>query len=90
MANHGNPQIAAVIYQTGFVIDDFLNEVAGRLRADAVRLGGAVQENLRSAADEACAAMVLTEPDRSGGSGFPRSWERKQKAAGSMLPALPK
>jgi hypothetical protein len=61
MANHGNPQIAAVIYQTGFAIDDFLNEVAGRLRADAVRLGGAVQENLRSAADEPCAAMVLTE-----------------------------
>jgi hypothetical protein len=56
-----NPRIAAVIYDTGFAIDDFLNEVVGRLRADGVRLGGAVQENLRGAADQPCAAMVLTE-----------------------------
>jgi hypothetical protein len=56
-----NPRIAAVMYDTGFAIDDFLNEVVGRLRADGVRLGGAMQENLLGAADEACAAMVLTE-----------------------------
>jgi hypothetical protein len=59
MANH--PRIAAVIYNSGFAIDDFLNDVVSRLRADGVRLGGAVQENLRGANDEPCAAMVLTE-----------------------------
>jgi hypothetical protein len=59
MAN--NVRIAAVIFEGGFAIDDFLNEIAKRLRAEGAHLGGAVQENLRGSADEACAAMVLTE-----------------------------
>jgi nucleoside-triphosphatase THEP1 len=59
MANSGSVRVAAVIYAAGFAIDDFLNEIASQLRAEQVRLGGAVQENLRG--DEPCAAMVLTD-----------------------------
>ena len=54
-------RIAAVIFQGGFAIDKFMNEVATRLRADGVRLAGAVQENLGGPGDEACAAMILTD-----------------------------
>lgn len=61
MANYESVRIASVVYHAGFAIDAFLCEIASRLRTDGVRLGGAVQENLRAAADATCAAMVLTE-----------------------------
>ena len=59
MAN--NVRIAAVVFEGGFAIDEFLGEIAKHLRAEGVRLGGAVQENLREADGAPCSAMVLTE-----------------------------
>ncbi len=61
MPNAGIVKIAAVIFQGGFAIDELMHEVATRLRADGVRLAGAVQENLRGPDEEACAAMILTD-----------------------------
>jgi hypothetical protein len=53
-------RLAAVIYQAGFQIDDFLTRAANLLRADHVRVGGALQENVPSAAG-ACSAMTLVD-----------------------------
>jgi hypothetical protein len=56
--------LAAVVYQTGFRIDDFLAAVARRLRAEGLRIGGVVQENAGAA--DACAAMTLVDLTSSG------------------------
>ena len=56
----GTIRLAAIIYQAGFRIDDFLIRVANLLRADHIRLGGALQENAPGAADT-CSAMTLVE-----------------------------
>ena len=56
----GTVRLAAVVYQAGFQIDDFLTRAASLLRADHVRLGGILQENARAAAG-ACPAMTLID-----------------------------
>ncbi len=53
-------RLASVVYRPGFQIDDFLTWTAGQLRADGVRLGGALQENARGAAG-VCSAMTLID-----------------------------
>lgn len=56
----GTLRLAAVIYQAGFQIDDFLTRVAIRLRSDHVGLGGVLQEN-RGGAEGLCSAMTLVD-----------------------------
>jgi nucleoside-triphosphatase THEP1 len=53
-------RLAAIAYQAGFPIDEFLTRIAGQLRAEGTRLGGALQENVRGAQDR-CAAMSLVD-----------------------------
>lgn len=53
-------RLAAIGYQAGFFIDDFLARVAATLRGDGVRIGGTVQA-IHAAPDEACGAMMLTD-----------------------------
>ena len=60
MTKTGTLRLAAIIYQAGFQIDDFLSQVAIRLRADHVRLGGVLQENTRGA-EGPCSAMTLVD-----------------------------
>lgn len=50
--------LAAVIYQPGFHIDDFLTRVADLLRAERVSVGGVVQENAGGAPLRAAMAVV--------------------------------
>ena len=54
----GTVWLAAVVYNAGFGIDDFLTRVADRLRADGINLAGVLQENARDGAD-VCSAMTL-------------------------------
>jgi hypothetical protein len=56
--------LAAVDYQTGFRIDEFLAAVARHLRTKGVELAGAIQENAGDRA--ACAAMTLVDLGSSG------------------------
>lgn len=51
--------LAAVVYQAGFHVDEFLAEIARRLAAQGMRLGGVVQEN--AGPRSACAAMTLVD-----------------------------
>jgi hypothetical protein len=53
-------RLAAVIYESGFQIDDFLTRAANLLRADPISLGGALQENGPGAAG-LCSAMTLID-----------------------------
>jgi hypothetical protein len=53
-------RLAAVVYQAGFQIDDFLTRATHQLREDHVKLGGAIQENTRCAADT-CPVMTLID-----------------------------
>jgi hypothetical protein len=53
-------RLAAVIYPAGFQIDDFLTRAVNLLRAERIRLGGALQENMAGAAGS-CAAMTLVD-----------------------------
>lgn len=50
--------LAAIVYATGFPIDDFMLAVAQALQGDGLRLGGAVQQN---AGTEPCPAMILVD-----------------------------
>jgi hypothetical protein len=50
--------LAAITYERGFFIDDFMADVARRLCADGVRLCGLVQHNVGS---EGCASMTLID-----------------------------
>lgn len=50
-------QLAAIHYQTGFRIDDFMARLETLLRADAISVGGAIQQN----APEARGAMTLID-----------------------------
>jgi hypothetical protein len=50
--------LAAITYERGFYIDDFMAAVARRLRADGLRLCGLVQQN---AGPEGCASMSLID-----------------------------
>ncbi len=60
MTKIGTVKLAAVAYQTGFQIDEFLIHAANLLRADHVRLSGILQENTRNAAGS-CSAMTLID-----------------------------
>jgi hypothetical protein len=53
-------RLAAVVYQAGFQIDDFSTRAANLLRADQVKLDGALQRNARGAAG-VCSAMTLID-----------------------------
>ncbi len=54
--------LAAVLYEQGAFIDDFMRSVADRLRAEGLRVGGLFQENLPGEA--ACATMQLVDLNR--------------------------
>lgn len=77
-------RLAAVIYQAGFQIDDFLTRAADLLRADQVKLGGALQENARGAAG-VCSAMTLI--DLTSQSRFRISQDLGSQAEGCWLDA---
>jgi hypothetical protein len=51
--------LAAIIYDKGFRIDDFMAEVARRLDAEGIRVRGLVQENFGD--DPNCSVMVLVD-----------------------------
>lgn len=53
-------RLAAIHYQTGFPIDDFLARVGAHLRADDIRVGGAIQLNVAAPA-QTCGAMTLVD-----------------------------
>jgi len=55
----GAVRLAAVIYQAGFQIDDFLTGAADRLRVDRINMAGVLQENARDAG--VCSAMTLVD-----------------------------
>jgi Protein of unknown function (DUF2478) len=54
----GTVQLAAIVYDVGFRIDDLLTRIADRLRADRINLAGVLQEN---AGDGVCSAMTLVD-----------------------------
>ena len=56
----GTIRLAAVIYPSGFKIDEFLTRLVHRLHADHVKVAGVLQENARDAAG-VCSAMTLVE-----------------------------
>ena len=56
----GIVRLAAVVYDAGFKIDDFLTRVADRLGADRVNMAGVLQENAGDAAG-VCSAMTLVD-----------------------------
>ena len=57
--------LAAVTYQSGFPIDEFLAAIATTLRGDNYRLAGAIQQNRHQhdsgSLDVCCAAMALVD-----------------------------
>jgi hypothetical protein len=57
------PLLAAVSYEAGFPIDEFLAGVASALREDDLRLGGAIQLNTVQVGGEpgCCSDMVLVD-----------------------------
>jgi len=56
----GTVRLAAIVYNAGFKIDDFLTRVADQLRADRINTAGVLQENARDAAG-VCSAMTLID-----------------------------
>ncbi len=56
----GFVRLAAVIYRSGFRIDDFLHRIADRLRDDGVRIAGALQENTNDVPGF-CSAMTVVD-----------------------------
>jgi Protein of unknown function (DUF2478) len=53
-------RLAAIVYEAGFPIDEFFARVANLLRAEHIRLGGALQENAPGS-DGRCSAMTLVD-----------------------------
>jgi hypothetical protein len=45
LQKRGASLLAAVIYQSGFPVDEFMAAIAATLRGDNLRLGGAIQQN---------------------------------------------
>ncbi len=75
-------RLAAVVYQSGFKIDDFLTRLANLLHADQIKVAGVLQENARDVAGF-CSAMTLVDlTSREPFPDFPRPW-----IAGRGLPA---
>jgi hypothetical protein len=60
MSITGTVRLAAVTYQAGFQIDDFLTRVANLLRADQVSLAGVLQENTSTVAG-VCSEMTVVD-----------------------------
>ena len=60
MTTTGTVRLAAVVYDAGFKIDDFLGRIAGRLRADRTNVAGVLQENARDDTG-VCSAMTLVD-----------------------------
>jgi hypothetical protein len=60
MTIKGAMRLAAVIYPSGFKIDDFLTRLADLLRTDHVKLAGVLQENAHDVAGF-CSAMTLVD-----------------------------
>ena len=56
----GSIRLAAIVYEASFPIDEFLGRLASLLRAEHIRLGGALQENAPGDAGR-CSAMTLVD-----------------------------
>ena len=56
----GSIRLAAIVYEAGFPIDDFVGRTVELLRAEHIRLGGALQENVPGG-DGRCSAMTLVD-----------------------------
>ena len=80
----GSVRLAAIVYDAGFPIDDFLARIAIMLRAEHIQLGGALQENLPGDAGR-CSAMNLV--DLSSRGRFKISQELGSQAEGCRLDA---
>lgn len=76
--------LAAIPYSQGFLIDQFMADLAARLRARGLRLAGVVQHN-EGDCDGACEAMALEE--LASGHRFPISEDRGAGSAGCRLDA---
>lgn len=74
--------LAAIVYSSGFPIDELMAEVADSLKREAVRLGGVVQHNTGDCPD-GCASMALE--DLASGRLFPISEDRGAGSAGCRL-----
>jgi len=76
--------LAAIVYASGFPIDELMAEVADALRREAVRLGGVVQHNQGDCLS-GCASMALE--DLASGRRFAISEDRGAGATGCRLDA---
>lgn len=76
--------LAAIVYASGFPIDELMAEVAACLRQGDVRLGGVVQHN-QDDCSSGCASMVLE--DLASGRIFAISEDRGAGATGCRLDA---
>ncbi|MBN9445278.1 MAG: DUF2478 domain-containing protein, partial [Bosea sp.] len=76
--------LAAIVYASGFPIDELMAEVAACLRQGEVRLGGVVQHN-QDDCSSGCASMVLE--DLASGRIFAISEDRGAGATGCRLDA---
>jgi hypothetical protein len=56
----GSIRLAAIVYEAGFPIDEFLGRAVNSLRAEHIRLGGALQENAPGDTGR-CSAMTLVD-----------------------------
>lgn len=74
-----HPPLAAIVYSSGFPIDELMAEIAGRLKRAAVRLGGVVQHN----EDDGTQAMALE--DLASGERFSITVERGAASTGCRL-----
>jgi nucleoside-triphosphatase THEP1 len=75
-------RLAAIHYRTGFPIDDFLARVGALLRADHIRVGGAIQLNVAEPG-RTCGAMTLV--DLSSGTAMEISQQLGSLAQGCRL-----
>lgn len=75
-------RLAAIHYQTGFRIDDFLARLGALLRADNIVVGGSIQVNAPDAVN-ACSAMTLV--DLSSGTAIEISQQLGSLAQGCRL-----
>jgi len=53
-------RLAAIVYEAGFPIDEFLTRAVSLLRTEQIRLGGALQENSPGGGGR-CSAMTLVD-----------------------------
>lgn len=74
--------LAAIVYSSGFPIDELMVEVADVLKREAIRLGGVVQHNNGDCVS-GCASMALE--DLASGRLFPISEDRGAGSAGCRL-----